>query len=160
MNDCDALLRAVAAQAVALGIPISRQVAPHVEVNRRAVSRFGCCKGKAGRFTIEVAEQVALGPEASCRETLAHELLHTCQGCQNHGKRWQTYAAKMNAAYGYRISRASTRAALGVGEARAAKYILRCRSCGAELTRFRASRLTEHPEMYRCRCGGVLERIR
>lgn len=158
MNDCDALLKQVMDEAAALGIPFSEQVDPHVTLNRRAVARFGCCRRYPdGHFTIELARRVAEGPERSCRETLAHELLHTCCHCQNHGKRWQSYARKMNAAYGYNLARTASNEALGL-EAGEPKYLLRCDACGAEFPRHRASPLTEHPERYRCKCGGRLVR--
>ena len=156
MNDCDALLREVMGQAQALGIPISREIEPHVVINARAVTRFGCCKLQRGKYIIEVALRVAQGPEESCRETLAHEVLHTCYGCRNHGKRWQGYAGRMNDAYGYRIKRTSTQEDMGVAETRPYKYLLRCEKCGMEFKRFRASALTRHPERYRCKCGGKL----
>ena len=159
MNDCDALLREVMAQAAALGIPFSDNLEPHVVLNRRAATRFGCCRLQKGRCTIEVALRVAQGPAESCRTTLAHELLHTCWGCRDHGKRWKLYAERMNAAYGYQISRTSTDAAMGVPAQREPKYVLRCERCGASFHRLRASALTEHPERYRCKCGGRLERI-
>lgn len=159
MNDCDALLREVMAQAAALGIPYSDQIEPRVAVNSRAATRFGCCRLREGRYTIEVALRVAQGPEAACRETLAHELLHTCWGCLGHGKRWKAYARRMNEAYGYHISRTATNEAMGVEEVRNARYVLRCARCGAEFKRLRASRLTRCPERYRCKCGGRLERI-
>lgn len=159
MNDCDALLRAVMAQAAALGIPISAEIEPHVALNRRAATRFGCCKLRGGRHWIEVAQRVAEGPEESCRETLAHEVLHTCPGCRDHGRRWKEYAERMNAAYGYHITRTSTNEELGLAEQRPPKYILRCTACGAQFKRLRVSPLTRHPERYRCRCGGKLERI-
>ncbi len=160
MNDCESLLQQVIAEAKDLGIPVAESIQPQVEINRRAVARFGCCRYRTGGFVIEVAERVALGPEAACRETLAHEVLHTCWGCRNHGKRWKAYAARMNEAYGYHISRVSTSTDLGVEEPRQARYVLRCEACGVELQRFRASRLTEHPERYRCRCGGRLVRVK
>lgn len=158
MNDCDALLREAIEQARALGIPLSGNIDPHVRVNSRAVTRFGCCKYEVGRQIIEVALRVAEGPEKSCRETLAHEVLHTCWGCRNHGKRWKGYAQRMNLSYGYHISRASTNEKMGVREERPYKYLLRCESCGAEFKRFRASALTRDPERYRCRCGGRIKR--
>lgn len=158
MNDCDALLRAVMGQAKALSIPFSAHVDPHVTVNARAVSRFGCCKYRDGAYVIELALRVAQGPEAACRETLAHELLHTCYGCRNHGKRWRGYAEKMNAAYGYHIRRTSTGREMGLEE-REYRYMVRCSRCGAEFGRFRASALVEYPERYRCRCGGHLKRV-
>ena len=98
LNDFDRLLQAVLAQARALGIPVSSQIDPHVAVNRRAVTRFGCCICKDGRFTIELTARLLDAPEQACRQTLAHEILHTCPGCRNHGPRWKHYAQRMNAA--------------------------------------------------------------
>ena len=159
MNDCDALLKEVMAQAWALGIPLSKSIAPHVRINSRAATRFGCCKYEGGRQIIEVASRIADGPEESCRETLAHEVLHTCWGCRNHGKRWKEYAGRMNLAYGYHISRTSTNEKMGVEEERPYKYLLRCESCGAEFKRLRASALTREPGSYHCKCGGRIKRV-
>ena len=159
MNDCDALLRQVLWEANALGIPVSGKIESHVTVNRRAVNRFGCCKYQNGRYCIEVALRVAEGPEKSCRAVLAHEVLHTCYRCRNHGKQWKGYAEKMRAAYGYDICRTSTNEELGVGEARSCRYVLRCKKCGTEFRRFRASSLTRFPERFRCKCGGEIERV-
>jgi len=159
VRDCDALLRQVAEELRGLKIPISDKIDPHVAINDRAVARFGCCKYQGGRCVIELARRVAEGPEESCRSVLAHELIHTCYGCRDHGKRWRAYAARAGEALGYRIERVSTSEELGVAEARAPKYLLRCTECGQEFPRVRASRLTQCPERYRCRCGGRLERI-
>lgn len=158
MNDCDALLQEVTEQARALGIPVSESIEPQVGINRRAVSRFGCCRRRGEGFAIEVAARVAEGEPEGCREILAHELLHTCPGCQNHGRRWKEYARRMNETYGYHIRRTATDRDVGTVQARPYKYVLRCEKCGAELGRFRASPLTRHPERYRCRCGGKLFR--
>lgn len=159
MNDCDGLLKKVIEQARALRIPVSGNIDPHVRVNSRAVARFGCCRYEGGRQAIEIALRIAEGPEESCRETLAHEVLHTCWGCRDHGKRWRGYAQRMNLAYGYHIARTSTNEKMGVREERSYKYLLRCENCGAELGRFRASALTREPDRYRCRCGGRLKRV-
>ena len=103
---------------------------------------------------------MAAGSRERCMETLAHELLHTCWGCGNHGKRWKTYAARMNAAYGYEIQRAATNEKMGVAPAREVKYVIQCQRCGQRFERLRASQFTRRPEDYRCRCGGQLKRIR
>ena len=71
MNDCDALLREVMAEAAKLKIPFSDRIDPKVRINCRAATRFGCCIYKEGRYLIEVAQRVAEGPERSCRETRA-----------------------------------------------------------------------------------------
>lgn len=160
MRDCDMLLREVVAQALKLGIPVSPTLDPRVEINDRAVGRFGCCKYQKGRYYIELARRIAEGPEESCRSVLAHEVLHTCHGCRDHGKRWREYGRKMKAAYGYDICRTSTNQDLGVGEAGEYRYLLRCEKCGAELGRFRASPLVRFPQRYRCKCGGRLLRIK
>ena len=158
MNDCDGLLRAVLREAEALGIPVSRNIVPQVKLNRRAA---GDSAAAFGRGSLRSGRPAAgRGSEAGCRETLAHEALHTCYGCRNHGKRWQSYAEKMNAAYGYSIARTSTSEKMGVEELRSPSYILRCTQCGTEFGRLRASLLTRHPECYRCKCGGPLARVR
>lgn len=160
MNDCDKLMAEVAEQARRLGVPLSAQVEPNVRINSRAVKRLGCCRRQGGRYVIELAERVAKGTEDSCRETLAHELLHTCWGCQNHGALWKEYARRMNEAYGYNIKRTVAEETAGGIYPEAFKYLFRCERCGAELGRYRSSPLTKHPERYRCRCGGKLKRVR
>lgn len=161
MNDFDALLARVIAQVRALRIPCSSAIVPHVQVNRRAVSRFGCCRYLPdGRCLIELTDRLLDAEEKACMQTLAHEVLHTCRGCRDHGRRWQSYAARMNAAYGYAISRTGTCAELGVPDLRPIRYLLVCRVCGHRFSRARASALVLHPERYRCRCGGTLDRVR
>lgn len=160
MNDFDALLLRVLDQARALRIPVSRTIDPHVRVNRRAVTRFGCCVKQGERYTIELSERLLAAEERACLQTLAHEVLHTCYGCRNHGVRWKGYAARMNAAYGYAISRTGTCQELGVPDVKPVRYVLVCRQCGQEFRRSRASALIQHPERYRCKCGGRLERSR
>ena len=54
MNDFDGLLARVIEQARGLRIPISERIDPHVRVNRRAVTRFGCCVKQGERYTIEL----------------------------------------------------------------------------------------------------------
>ena len=158
MHDCDKLLKETVNQARKLGIPISNQIDPHVQINRRAVARFGCCKYDGRRQIIEVALRIASGPEKGCREILAHEILHTCLGCHNHGEQWREYARKMNEAYGYKISRSATDQEMGV-EGSEYKYLLCCKMCGAKFGRFRMSKLVRESWRYRCRCGGELVRV-
>lgn len=159
MNDCDRLMRETAEQARKLGIPLAGRIEPHVRINRRAVNRLGCCRRQGGGYVIELAARVAEGTEESCRETLAHELLHTCTGCQNHGALWKEYARRMNEAYGYHIKRVAAENTTEGIRPRLFRYLIKCEKCGVELGRYRASSLTQHPERYRCRCGGKLQRV-
>ena len=159
MNDFDALLALVLEQARALGIPVSPAIEPRVEVNRRAVSRFGCCVRRGRRYAIQLSACLLEAEETACRQTLAHEVLHTCPGCQNHGALWKEYARRMNAAWGYAITRTGTCLELGVHEQRPVRHLVECTACGAQFRRARASSLVVHPERYRCKCGGSLRRV-
>ena len=157
-EDIDALLARVIGQARALRIPVPAEIPPNVVLNSRATGRFGCCVRKNGRFTIELSSRLLGAEEKAVMQTLAHEVLHTCYGCANHGARWKGYAARMNAAYGYEIARTDSCEKLGVPDTARVRYVLVCTKCGARITRSRRSRLVDHPECYRCRCGGKLER--
>ena len=158
MNDFDRLLARVVDQARAIGLPVSERIHPHVAVNRRAVTRFGCCIRRGGEYVIELSQRLLEAPEAACMQTLAHEVLHTCPGCRNHGERWKDYARRMNRAWGYAIARTGTCAELGVADARPVNHLVVCAACGMEFPRARRSPLVDHPERYRCRCGGGLVR--
>lgn len=156
MNNADRLLQVVIAEAKALNIPVSCRIEPNVVINSRAKTRFGCCIKKGDNYIIELSDKLIDAPEASCRQTLAHEILHTCRGCRNHGGCWKQYAGKMNAAYGYQISRTQTHEALGIANTIPVRYVLVCQNCGAEIKRARMSKLVRNPERYRCKCGGML----
>ena len=155
--DVDRLLERVIAQARALGIPVSHSIVPQVRLNGRATGRFGCCIRRDGAYTIELSSRLLGAEEGAVLQTLAHEVLHTCRGCSNHGPRWKGYAGRMNAAYGYRIARTDSCEKLGVPDTAKVRYVLVCTRCGARIGRSRRSALVEHPERYRCRCGGTLE---
>lgn len=160
MNNFDLLLEKVKKEAEKAGIPISKKIDPHIEVNTRAKTRFGRCIKRDGGFVIELSSVLLDAPEFSCRQTIAHELIHTCHGCMDHGDRFKYYAAKMNKAYGYNIRRTNSPEEMGVKDrsSEQAKFMIICRSCGKEFPRTRRSALTDHPSRYRCKCGGELHK--
>lgn len=158
MNDFDALLGEVTQEIRLLGIPISQNIEPKVRVNSRATARFGCCIRQGNRFLIELSDRLLSSGELACRQILAHELLHTCPGCQGHGPLWKAYASRMNAAYGYQIARTGSCESLGVPDKTPVRHLVVCEACGMEFKRARASLLVQHPERYRCKCGGRLRR--
>lgn len=148
-------------ECMALKIPISACIAPNIEINRRAKSRFAACKKKeSGLYIIEIGQALLHADRFSVKTILAHEILHTCYGCYNHGKRWKTYADKMNRSYGYQISTTTTYEALGLErpEKKASvNYVIVCQSCGHKFYRQRKSKLVTETEQYRCKCGGKLK---
>lgn len=158
-RELTSLLELAASQARALGIPVSGAISPDVRVNRRAKKRLGCCTGNIFGFSIEVSASLLSSGRDAVLETLAHEVLHTARGCRNHGERWKKYAAMMNAAYGYSITR--VKAADSLGEEKAEeRYLLVCERCGAQFPRLKKSALVLHPERYHCRCGGSIKRVK
>ncbi len=155
------LLARAIAQARALGIPVSGRIDPAVRLNTRAQKRFGCCRGSAKQgFVIELAAALPAAGEAACLQTLAHEVLHTCPGCQNHGDKWKSYAARMNRAYGYNIRRTDRPEQLGVQlpqQPPRYRWCILCTGCGRRSYRQKATPVTRQPDRYRCsRCGGRL----
>ena len=163
INDFDKLLILVKDQARAAGIPVSENIDPHVNVNTRAKTRFGQCTKKNGHYTIELSSRLLSAPERSCRQTLAHELIHTCPGCGNHGALFKKYADILNRKCGYSISRTNTAEEMGITvekSERTVNYIIECQKCGQRITRSRYSAVIANPARYRCRCGGTLKRIK
>lgn len=156
-EELDALLQSLIGELRGLGIPLAREICPQVEVNTRARRRLGLCAGGEGRFAIQVSAWV-LEDRGLLEATLAHELLHTCYGCQNHGKRWKAYAERAGRALGREIS--ATVALEGASQPPRhdpVKYLLQCQSCGRVFPRRRLSKAVRHPERYRCPCGGRLK---
>ncbi len=155
-QNLDHLLAQVIAQARSMAIPVSRCIDPHVVVNTRARTRFGCCRSRLGRHTIEVSSILLGADEQAVRQVLAHEILHTCPGCANHGAKWQHWAALMSRQFGYDIHRTDSHAAFGLEDTRPVRYVVVCRQCGSRINRMKRSSLVAHPERYRCKCGGSL----
>ena len=144
-GELDALFTGLRGKLEELGLPLSREIAPQPVVNTRAKRRLGCCIRREGRFTIQVSQSI-LGDPQLLRATLVHELLHTCYGCQNHGKRWKAYAQTAGEALGLSI----TRTVKAEGESQPLrreemKYFLRCEQCGAVIGRYRMCKLVKYP---------------
>lgn len=53
-------------------------------------------------FRISISRREC-GDDASIRNVLFHEVIHTCEGCFNHGKKFKELAAAVNSAYGTNV---------------------------------------------------------
>lgn len=154
--ELDAILAETIKTAESIGIPLSKKIIPCIYINTRRKTILGTCeRQKSGEYKIVVSAFVADGGGDGVRNVIAHEVLHTCKGCSNHGMLWKRYAELLGKAIGQEIKR--------TGESEAAEnmrknapYVLRCNKCGREFYRMRRSKLVEHPERYRCVCGGKL----
>lgn len=135
-------------------------------VNTRAKARWGLCtKVSRGVFDIQIAASLLddTVDDQATKDTIAHELLHTVPGCFKHTGKWKQYAELINKEMPYyRIKSRSSYADKGVEDLRGDptyRYILKCEQCSREVHRQKKSAVIEHPENYRCKCGGKLKRI-
>ena len=140
------------------------------EVNTRAKKRWGQCR-KIGNDYIISINHILLRDDTDInglKNTIIHELLHTCKGCMSHTGEWKRLAEKVNKYYGYDIKRCDSSNDKGISEAareqitttRKIKYKFRCMGCGQEIGRCKESKFVKYPEYYKCgRCGGSFERI-
>ena len=136
-------------------------------VNTRAKARWGyCVKMSKGLFDIQIAAALLQDDvdDQAVKDTIVHELLHTIPGCFKHTGKWKQYANTINRLLPqYKIKRGSSYEEKGLEDLRPkpqCRYILKCLRCGSEIGRQRMSAAVEHPEHYRCKCGGRLTRIK
>ena len=156
------LLQDVIAECRNLKLPVSDYIEPEVLINKRAKKRFGACKKTAKGFVIELSAFMLDTDLAHIKNILAHEVLHTCRGCQNHGKKWKITAQKMNQRYGYHITTTSSYEKMGLekpqeDQNKKYNYMIQCQKCGMTIYRQRKSKLITHTNHYRCKCGGKLK---
>lgn len=136
------------------------------KVNTRAIKRWGQCKRVPGGYSINISATLLdeRNDINGLKNTILHELLHSCEGCMNHGDKWKFVANKVNIAYGYNIKRCSSSDEKGVDEDMRPvqyKYEVMCEKCGNVYKRSKMSNVVQHPERYRCGCcQGKLKRIK
>ena len=147
-----------------IGIPISGNI-NKITVNNRTRKRLGAClreilPGGEQRFTIEISAKALECEDFQLSGIIAHELLHTCPGSFDHGKKWKEYSEKTERLLGYHIKRMVNFEELGISapkEAESIKYTAVCKMCGQQYPRKRMCPLIKNPGRYRCgKCGGRL----
>lgn len=156
----------------AIEIPFRRIT--DISVNYRAKSRWGqCCKRYDGLgicFEININADLLHddAPVKALKETIIHEILHTCPECFCHTGEWKRLADLVNDCYGYNVKRTNTAEEKGMDTfykqhdelARKPtwKYTICCAKCGKVLAkRQRSCDMVKHPMFYtHTVCGGHL----
>lgn len=134
-----------------------------VSVNYRLTRALGRCirDNRSGTYRIEIqsgllADNVDI---QALRDTMTHEILHTCYGALNHGPEWQRLArVVMDAHPEYTVTRLTNPTRYGYTAPEALtlyRHKYTCIECGAYWYRKRA--LKGGHERYHCSCGGRLE---
>ena len=123
--------------------------------------KFGFCRKTAnGGFQIWITD---LGLHGDIKSTIVHELIHTVEGCFNHGKEFQSLANWLSRVYDIELGTRASKKEMALSEEyriAKAKYIIRCKKCGQTILRERATCLVKLPMAYSCGCGGELIRIK
>lgn len=127
----------------------------------KAKKTWGTCKKKHDTQTYEISiMEKLLESEEGSLNTMIHEVLHTCEGCMNHGKTWKKYAEKIRRIYNIEITRTSSRKGeLTLDLKNDSKYHFKCESCNMDIFRTRKSKFTENYQNYRCRCRGKIVKV-
>lgn len=159
-QDMNALLEEAISQVEDAGIPVDRDKIENKLTITRATRTFGRCQEIGGVFSIGVSKYYKDNDKREVMETLVHEVLHTVEGCFNHGTLWKRYAGLMNKKHGYNISRTSSRQMDSLMKEEIFKsiykYSIDCKECGKSALRQRKSKIVKNPENYICDCGGAL----
>lgn len=140
-----------------------------VSINPRLTKTLARClrsaKDPYGCFRIELSKQVlALDDPRILGDVIAHELIHTIDGCFNHSAKFKSMA-KMASRFGYHVQTHFSYAYYNLEnpnpkKPKEYKYIIECQTCHQQIRRVRKSKLIERPEHYRCAiCGGTFKRI-
>lgn len=133
-------------------------------INTRARKRWGQCKRTQNGFTININERLLDGKhEEGLRNTIYHELLHTCPKSFNHGTKWKHYASIVRERLGYNIKRCDSEEEKGFNKTppTEARYIMECSKCGVKIGRERRGKFVNNPQSYiHSGCGGYFKRVK
>ena len=154
------------------GYPVAFNLSPELDWTK-STRNWGVCDVKGLRsgnphYTISLTEHMTHISRRAVENTVIHELLHTIDGCMNHGPLWKSYAGHVEHDFGYHIMRVngdkSPEDVSYLRGLRAAKskghfiYIIKCPECGTEWRYDRLAPVVKDPSHYSCRrCHRKLE---
>lgn len=127
---------------------------------------WGLCQQYGNWFIISINSiLIKRKYEDGLRNTIIHELLHSCPGCYDHGLEWQKQANIVMKNFGYLIKPTDSYKEKGIdlyeyANSGAFKYTIQCSECGVIYFRKRKSKFVKNYNSYRCgKCGGKLKQI-
>ena len=127
----------------------------------KSTHTFGRCRCEGhDMYTIIINDLALHGDVIS---TIVHELIHTVEGCLNHGDKFHEIADICNKAYGLDIGTYASKneiEACREYRLKTAKYVVQCTKCSNTIFRSRNCDLIRYTNLYSCSCGGNLKRVR
>lgn len=147
----DETLLKVKSEIEQLSIQVGK-IKPSVKLTSNKTLLGTCNKIKDGNYDFEIRITKYIANEQALKNTIAHEVLHTVEGCFNHGKKWKAMAEKVNSKYGYNITRLGD-----ISETTGTpKYLVVCKNCGMKYRYFKKGKvikLLESKSRDKVRCG-------
>ena len=114
-------------------------------------------------FKIKISEKLlTIGDIDGIDLVILHELLHTVDGCFNHGKTWKYYASLVCDYYGFNIQRLTDAEELGITAEQAIEagyHVVQCDLCGYFYYAKSECKSIKYYNHYSCNCGGTLVRL-
>lgn len=167
MKNLDRLVQEVKNDFESLGIEYGKIT--KITINTRAKSRWGQCHRKSVdivNHTVIYEYDININVELlddelddmAAKNTIAHEFIHTIEGCFNHGKKFNEIGSMLSI-FGYNIQRTTSAEEKGiVAEDRAIyKYKIVCPKCNHANLYQKRSKVIQRIETgytgYRCSCG-------
>lgn len=86
----------------AINIPIAEEIT-FTSMNGERTYGITQLNRYTKEYTIKISKRLV--KEEDIKNTIIHELLHTCKGCLNHGYQWNAYGSRIERNYGYVIQR-------------------------------------------------------
>ena len=138
-----------------------------LKINTRAESFWGRCKKTPNGYIIEVTERLLeCQNDKDIKNTIIHELIHSCDKCMCHTGEWKRLAEIVNNKLGYNIKRTTSSEEKGLEprpRKHTIKYVLECSSpnCTCKYEYARKTKVIERYKNYRCgKCDSKLNLIK
>lgn len=165
MKDLNKLLDSALAMCDEVGIPYG--TIKEIKLNNRLSRAWGRCLTSDGRktFWIEIQGKFAKDEFSTDKAVIAviiHEIIHTCEGCWNHGSLFMEYGKRITDRFGIKVAATDSPENLTVDSIawnQSKRYAVKC-SCHT-IYKDRMCDLIRFPHIYKCkRCHGNFERVR
>ena len=164
MKNLYELLREAKEKCSAVGIPYGKIT--NIKLNNRLSKCWGRCLTKNHKeFWIEINGKYAsdeFSTNENIVEVICHEIIHTCEGCWNHGYQFMQYGKLLTAAYGIVVSTtdsAENRTIDKIAWETSKKYAVKC-NCRT-IYKDRMCDIIRYPHIYECnKCKGKFERVK
>lgn len=164
MKNLNELLKQALEMCDKCGIPYGKIT--EIKINNRLSRSWGRCLTKNHKeFWIEIQGRFAqdeYSTENAVIAVICHEIIHTCEGCWNHGYKFMQYGKLLTDNYGIKVSATDSAGNLTIDSIsweNDMRYAVKC-NC-TTIYRDRMCDLIKYPQIYTCKkCGGKFARIK